>query len=78
MHLVKALDERASPRPAGSSHGASVDRVEPETVKELAYLVFALAEKRSWSTVAGMFNALVTSWPEVTAAATSAREPGRA
>lgn len=38
-------------------------------MKELAYLVFSIAEKRSMIQVAGMFNALVTSWPEVTAAA---------
>ena len=40
-----------------------------EAVKELAYLVFSVAGKRSIVQVAGMFNALVTSWPEVAAAA---------
>jgi len=70
LHLVKALDEKGLDEAGRILHGASV-RVEPEMVKELAYLVFALAEKRSATQVAGMFNALVTSWPEVTATASS-------
>lgn len=68
MHLVKALDESGLAEAGRILDGAST-RVDIETVKELAYLVFALAEKRSMVQVAGMFNALVTSWPEVTAAA---------
>ncbi|WP_457188671.1 DUF1156 domain-containing protein [Nocardioides sp. P5_E3] len=70
LHLVKALDEKGLDEAGRILHGAS-SRVEPEMVKELAYLVFSLAEKRSATQVAGMYNALVTSWPEVTAAARS-------
>lgn len=68
MHLVKALDESGLAEAGRILDGASM-RVDVEAVKELAYLVFSLAEKRSMVQVAGMFNALVTSWPEVTAAA---------
>lgn len=68
MHLVKALDESGLAEAGRILNGAS-DRVDPEAVKELAYLVFSLAEKRSMVQVALMFNMLVTSWPEVTAAA---------
>lgn len=68
MHLVKALDESGLAEAGRILDGAST-RVEVEAVKELAYLMFSLAEKRSMGQVAGMFNALVTSWPEVTAAA---------
>lgn len=68
MHLVKALDECGLAEAGRILNGASA-RVDIEAVKELAYLVFSLAEKRSMVQVAGMFNALVTSWPEVTAAA---------
>lgn len=70
LHLVKALDEKGLDEAGRILHGAST-RVEPEMVKELAYLVFSLAERRSATHVAGMYNALVTSWPEVTAAARS-------
>lgn len=68
MHLVKALDESGLAEAGRILDGAST-RVEAEAVKELAYLVFSIAETRSMAQVAGMFNALVTSWPEVTAAA---------
>lgn len=68
MHLVKALDENGLAEAGRILNGAAA-RVDVEAVKELAYLVFSLAEKRSMVQVAGMFNVLVTSWPEVTAAA---------
>lgn len=68
MHLVKALDESGLAEAGRILNGAS-SRFDVEAVKELAYLVFSIAEKRSMVQVAGMFNALVTSWPEVTAAA---------
>ena len=68
MHLVKALDEVGLVEAGRILHGTAT-RVDVEAVKELAYLAFSLAEKRSMVQVAGMFNALVTSWPEVTAAA---------
>lgn len=68
MHLAKALDESGLAEAGRILDGAST-RVDVEAVKELAYLVFSLAEKQSMVQVAGMFNALVTSWPEVTAAA---------
>lgn len=68
MHLVKALEESGLAEAGRILDGAST-RVDVEAVKELAYLVFSLAEKRSMVQVAGTFNALVTSWPEVTAAA---------
>jgi putative DNA methylase len=77
LHLVKALDEKGLDKAGRILHGAS-SRIEPELVKELAYLVFSLAEKRSMTMVAGMYNALVTSWPEVTAAAQSHANRGQA
>lgn len=42
------------------------DRVEPQAVKELAYLCFSLAEKAKDTKSAQLYNNLVTSWPEVT------------
>ena len=47
LHLVKALDEKGLDEAGRILHGAS-SRIEPELVKELAYLVFSLAEKRRW------------------------------
>ena len=60
---------------AGSGH-----RVDLDTVKELSYLLFSLAEKRSWASTALLFNSLGTSWSDIEAAARtsapSARRPG--
>lgn len=52
------------------------DRVETDALKELAYLLFSLCERRKMTKEAGLFNMLVTSWPEVTAAAKA--QAGRA
>ena len=47
---------------------ASASRVDLETVKELAYLVFSICEKKGWTDSALLINGLVTSWPDLTAA----------
>lgn len=44
-------------------------RVQLDAVKDLGFLLFHEAEKRSDSKTAGYFNALVTSWPEIVAMA---------
>jgi putative DNA methylase len=37
-------------------------------VKELAFLLFSLAEKNGWTKDALSFNTLATSWPDIAAA----------
>jgi putative DNA methylase len=54
------LDAAAS-RPEGP--------VDADLVKELAFLLFSLAEKNGWTQDALAFNTLATSWPEVADAA---------
>ncbi|WP_047691762.1 DUF1156 domain-containing protein [Kocuria sp. ZOR0020] len=54
---------------AGKIVALASDRVDRQSVKDLAFLMFAQAEKRRESSVAQLFNALATSWPEVTQAA---------
>lgn len=44
-------------------------RVQLDAVKDLGFLLFHEAEKRSDSRTAGYFNALVTSWPDIVAMA---------
>lgn len=39
--------------------------VETDLVKELAFLLFSIAEKNGWTKDAIAFNTLVTSWPEI-------------
>lgn len=54
---------------AGTVIALADGRIDRHAVKELAFLVFSLAEKRKDSATAQLLNALATSWPEITAAA---------
>lgn len=67
-HLIKALDTEgivaaseflraAASRPDGG--------IESDLVKELAHLLFRLAESNGWAKDALSFNGLVASWPEI-------------
>lgn len=75
LHAAFAL------RGAGIDEAARIvaqaaDRVEPQTVKELAYLCFSLADKRKDSRSAQLYNDLVTSWPDVTASLDDLKRAG--
>lgn len=52
-----AFLQEASHRPDGA--------VDLDLVKELAYLLFQVAEKNGWTKDAISFNAIATSWPEL-------------
>jgi putative DNA methylase len=68
LHIATALD-RTGLDEAGRILLGAGDRVDTEALKELAYLLFSLCERRGMTQEAILFNALVTSWPEVVAAA---------
>jgi putative DNA methylase len=67
-HLIKAL-ERDGIGPAGDFLQAALARpdgaVDADLVKELAHLLFRIAEGNGWTKDALSFNNLVTSWPEI-------------
>lgn len=71
-HLIKAL-ERDGIGSAGDFLHAALGRpdgvVEADLVKELAHLLFRIAESSGWTKDALSFNNLVTSWPEIVDAA---------
>ncbi len=71
-HLVKTL-ERDGIAPAGDFLRDALFRpdgaVDPDLVKELAHLLFRIAEGNGATKDALSFNALVTSWPDVLAVA---------
>lgn len=71
-HLIKVLEQDGI-SPAGAFLQAAIARadgaVEADLVKELAHLLFRVAEANSWTKDALSFNALVTSWPEILDAA---------
>lgn len=77
-HLVRVLESdgiaaaggflaEATARPDGA--------VDADLVKELAFLLFSVAEKNGWTKDALSFNALAQSWPDIVAAS---RESDRA
>ena len=49
--------------------------VDADLVKELAHLLFRIAEGNGWTKDALSFNSLVTSWPEILEVARSAKKP---
>ena len=67
-HLVRVL-EKDGIAPAGEFLQAALGRpdgaVEADLVKELAHLLFRVAEGNNATKDALSFNALVTSWPEI-------------
>lgn len=65
IRSATALD-RVGIGEAGRILAQASDRVDPTAVKELSFLAFNLAEKRKDSGTARLFNALATSWPDVT------------
>lgn len=70
LHTATALNrEGQGMKTAGEILARAEDRVDRQAVKDLAFLVFSLAEKRKDSSTAQLFNALATSWPEIVDAA---------
>lgn len=67
-HMIKVL-ERDGIAPAGDFLQAALSRpdgaVDADLVKELAHLLFRIAETNGWTKDALSFNTLVTSWPEI-------------
>ncbi|WP_286959340.1 DUF1156 domain-containing protein [Arsenicicoccus sp. UBA7492] len=74
-YAIKALDA-GGVEGAGQFMGRALSRedeaVDADRVKELAHLLFRIAEDNGWTKDALSFNALVTSWPEITRAAHAA------
>jgi putative DNA methylase len=68
VHLAKALDAEGL-NSAGSLMARAAARIDLDAAKELAYLLFSIAEKKRWSGVAQLFNMLAASWADVLDAA---------
>lgn len=68
LHLAKAVTERGS-EAASSLMGAAGQRVDLDAVKELAYLLYNICERKGWTTSALLFNGLGTSWGDLESAA---------
>jgi putative DNA methylase len=65
--------------PAAGAFLANVSErpeIDTELVKELAFLLFSIAEKKGWTRDALAFNSVATSWPDIVEAARSAPAVG--
>lgn len=75
-HLTKTL-ERDGIAPAGDFLREAVSLpnsvIDADLLKELAHLLFRIAEAHSWTKDALSFNNLVTSWPDILDAAQDVR-----
>ena len=74
-HLIRLLDTDGV-QSAGDFLARAVSRpdgaVDGDLVRDLAFLLFSLAEKSGWTKDALAFNTLATSWPDIVAASQSA------
>ncbi|MEJ7786869.1 MAG: DUF1156 domain-containing protein [Solirubrobacteraceae bacterium] len=79
LHHLIAILERDGLPVAGSFLARAQERpdgaIDVELVKELAFLVFSIAEKNGWTRDALAFNTVATAWPDVVQAARSVK-PG--
>ncbi len=66
LHLAKALELRgASDAAALMAAARDVPTVDLDDVKELAFLLYSIAEKKGWAETALLFNNLGTSWTDL-------------
>lgn len=71
QQLVRALDQRGIEGCA--TLVAQVLPTAADDARALAYRLFTLADRKGWNAEAGLYNALVISWPDVVARATTLR-----
>lgn len=76
-HLIRAL-EADGIGPTGAFLARTDPTVDADLLKELAYLLFQVAERNGWAKDALSFNTIVTSWPDVLDAAAAVADPGPA
>jgi putative DNA methylase len=66
LHLAKALEFRGMADAAAlMAEARDVPTVDLDDVKELAYLLYSIAEKKGWAETALLFNNLGTSWTDL-------------
>ena len=66
LHLAKALQDQGADGAARLMAAArDVPGIDLDDVKELAYLLYSIAEKKGWAETALLFNNLGTSWTDL-------------
>jgi putative DNA methylase len=67
-HLIAILERNGLPVAGAFLAGAQArpdGAIDTELVKELAFLLFSIAEKNNWTQDALAFNTVATAWPDV-------------
>lgn len=78
-HLIKTLEGEgisAAGEFLGTALGRPDGAADADLIKELAHLLFRIAESNGWTKDALSFNTLVTSWPEISDAARTDKSAG--
>jgi putative DNA methylase len=66
LHLAKQLDRFGVDAAASLMAAArEVTGIDLDDVRELAYLLYSIAEKKGWAEIALLFNNLGTSWTDI-------------
>ncbi len=68
LHMAKRLDEQGVDQAAPLMQAVG-QRMDLDTVKELAYYLYSVCERKGWTSTALLFNGLVTSWLDLEHAA---------
>jgi putative DNA methylase len=80
LHHLIAILERDGLSVAGTFLKSAQERtdaaVDVELLKELAFLLFSIAEKNGWTKDALAFNTVATAWPDIVQASRSAPPDG--
>ena len=71
LHLAKRLREQGADQAAWLM-GAARMVVDLDAVRQLTYLLYAIATDRGWTDIALLFNGLGTSWPDLAEASRKA------
>ncbi|NKF31340.1 hypothetical protein HER21_33405, partial [Pseudomonas sp. BGM005] len=71
LHMARALSEKGLDSAGRILVGAEARGIDMTAAHELAYLLYAISEKRGLTQAGVLFNTLGSSWPEVRAAAAS-------
>jgi putative DNA methylase len=61
LHMARRLRDQGAD-PAAELMAAARDKVDLDDVKDLAYLLYSIAEKKGWAETALLFNNLGTEW----------------
>ncbi len=73
LHLSKRAEEQSIEAAGAFLVKVGRTRVDVEAVRELAYRLYNICDRKKWPQVGLRFNNLVTSWPDLEAAAREAR-----